>query len=269
MKVVYFGDDNSHTYSAAKQMTADSDTLIGQKNIKDCFLAVSEGRADAAVIPIENSVEGTVNETLDCLTNGDAYICRETKIPITHCLVVQSQAELKDIKILYSHYQALAQCENFIKTQLPAVKVIASSSTSAALKEITCKEVAAIARQAGEGTKILKSAVNDCPNNTTSFIMINRRGGTLPPEPIGADSLDRPHKCSVVFDVENKPGTLLNVLSEFKDFNLIKIESRPFKTDFGRYFFFVSFVVDDSAKLKTLFDNINKKSVMFKVLGIY
>ena len=260
MRIAYFGDKNSHTYAAASSLYKSGGEYTGHETVRKVIGAL-DGGADIAVVPVENSVEGYVNETLDCLLSESIYISREAILPIHQSLVCFKGAKAEDIKTIYSHPQALSQCRNYLSAHFPNAALEASHSTSDGLKKITDKSVAAIARSSGEGnTEILAANIEDYDSNTTRFLAL----GTTPS--FSGDN------CSIVFETANVPGALAAVLGVIagEGLNMTKIQSRPAKTKLGRYIFFVDFIfTQDKEKLMSFLARLQKETAMLKFLGKY
>ena len=210
--------------------------------IYECVMAVAEGRADRALVPIENSLEGSVNATLDALVfeTEEVKIVGEVVHPIQHTLLARDELPLDQIERVISHPQASAQCARFLRTKLAGAEVVSASSTADAVR---------IVAEAGEpwaalgthlsaelyGCRILADRVEDTSENETRFVWLERDAGRLPT----ADG--RRFKTSIVFfGLPDSPGALVGVLQEFAErgVNLSKIESRPRKEGLGRYVFF-------------------------------
>jgi len=236
--------------------------------IEDVFESVLEGNAEYGIVPVENSLEGSVAQTLEMLNTSDVRVCREITLKINHCLMALIGTELSDIKEIVSHPHALGQCKKFIKT-LPTVKTRNFSSTAEAAKDITDKKLigtGAIASKIAAklyGLAILKEGIQDNVNNQTRFFVISR---DCRPE---NDSLS---KTSIVIGLKDKPGALYVVLGLFAkaDVNLTKIESRPTKKTLGDYIFYIDFIGNiNEGKMKNLLDEVMKRSTHFKVFGSY
>jgi prephenate dehydratase len=210
--------------------------------IYECVMAVAEGRADRALVPIENSLEGSVNATLDALVfeTDEVKIVGEVVHPIQHTLLARDDLPLDEIERVISHPQASAQCARFLRTKLAGVEVLSASSTADAVRIVagTDRPWAALGTHLSAelyGCKILADRVEDTPENETRFVWLERDAGRLPT----ADG--RPFKTSIVFfGLPDSPGSLVGVLQEFaaRGVNLSKIESRPRKQGLGRYVFF-------------------------------
>ena len=210
--------------------------------IYECVMAVAEGRADRALVPIENSLEGSVNATLDALVfeTDEVRIVGEVVHPIRHTLVARNELPLGEIERVISHPQASAQCARFLRTKLADAEVVSASSTADAVRIVAGADhpwAALGTRLSAElyGCKVLADRVEDISDNETRFVWLERDAGRLPT----ADG--RPFKTSIVFfGLPDSPGSLVGVLQEFaaRGVNLSKIESRPRKQGLGRYVFF-------------------------------
>lgn len=257
MTITYLGDENSHSYAAAAAVAGDK---VGKTSIRSVIRAVAAEQADECVVPIENSIEGTVNECVDTLLGAGLYIKREILLPIHECLIGKAGAKKEDLKIVYSHPQALSQCRKYLEKNFMHVTVEALSSTSAALQKVTDVSVGAIARRPSAGLEVLESDIEDYENNTTRFVVLSRT-----PSYEG-------EKVSVVFDTANEPGALLSVLEVFKEnrLNLTKIESRPGKSGLGHYIFYVDFLMKGGKdELFDIMTKLGKRTSFLKFLGKY
>jgi chorismate mutase/prephenate dehydratase len=232
LTVAYLGPEATFTHQAAIKKFGHSTNYLPLKTIPDIFAEVSRRTADYGVVPIENSTEGVVTHTLDMLIDSDLKIVAQIILPIQHCLVAKSAKT--NIRKLYSHPQALAQCRRWIHENLSNVDIIETSSTARAA-ELAAKnpDSAAIASAlAAEkfGLKILASDIQDSSTNITRFLVLGRQ---IPP-PTGND------KTSLLFAVADRVGALHDALACFKrhKINLTKIESRPSKRRAWEYYFF-------------------------------
>ncbi len=259
----FFGPAGTFTEQAANLVGND---LLGFDSILDVLEAVKNQDVDLGVVPIENSIEGPVGVTLDLMVHDyDLKIKREIIIPISHNLLINTDATIEDIKYVYSHIQALSQCRKF--TDNMGVVVNSTPSTSAAAEMIKGKKDSASigTKRAAEiyGLKIAASDIQDYKNNVTRFIVL----GKTDHEFTGND------KTSVVFSMmEDKPGGLYHILEIFAkhDINLTKIESRPSKEKLGNYIFFIDFEghrTDES--IRNILGIIKSKVGFLKILGSY
>ncbi len=219
-------------------------------------MAVHEGTAERALVPIENSLEGSVNATLDALAmeTRDVAIVGEVVHPIRHCLIARTPLELSEIEAVVSHPQATAQCARFIRTRLPAARVLAGSSTADAVRMIAEHDGpwAALGNRVAAdryGCVVLRAGVEDVADNETRFVWL-ARADDPDATPPGRMSVAGPWKTAIVFwgIGSEAPGWLVSCLSELadRDVNMTRIESRPRKQGLGRYMFFVDFEGRDS-----------------------
>lgn len=272
--IFYLGPNGSYTQIAkekfAKKFGFEKVHSVGLKNIKSVLDNFILNENSIAIVPVENSIEGFVRETLDGIKSfkdKNLTIFADTKVQISHCLVANTN-EISDIKVVVSHPQALAQCQNTIVSLIPnEIEFLPYSSTSGSAVFIKDKgnSYAAIANYETAklyGLNILKENINDEKGNVTRFLML-KRGQTVPSE------FD---KTSIVFSTKNEHGALFKVLKVFEKnkINLTHISSRPNKKVLGEYIFFVDFVGHITQKniIKTLSD-VQKHSTWVKVLGSF
>lgn len=270
--LVYLGPEGSYTEIAAENFIKLKQLNNLNRIIKNSIIkvieAVDNSNGDVGVVPIENSIEGIVRETLDNLakTTSRVVITGETLVPISHCLISKSE-NISEINKIASIPQALAQCRNFIETNLGNAELIKTTSTSEAVKsliEMPDNYAAIGSSQAANlyGLNILAMGINDEKDNLTRFISL----GSSVPEPTGKD------KTSMAFSTSNKPGALVDILNVFKNnnINLSYIESRPSRKVFGDYTFFVDFEghMQDDTVLQTM-GKITPLVNFYRVLGSY
>jgi prephenate dehydratase len=256
MRVGYFGPEGTFTHealiAAAGGRRIDGVPL---PTIYDTVMAVHGGVVERALVPIENSLEGSVNATLDALAmeTDDVAIVGEVVHPIRHCLIARTPLELQEIEAVVSHPQANAQCARFIRSRLPQARVLAGSSTAEAVRMVAELDGAWAAlgnRLAAEryGCQVLRSGVEDVADNETRFVWLAPAGAA--PGAFGDSAPLGPWKTAIVFwgVGAEAPGWLVNCLSEFagRRVNLTRIESRPRKQGLGRYMFFLDLEGRDS-----------------------
>ncbi len=242
--------------------------------IYECVMAVVTGRSDRSLVPIENSLEGSVSATLDALVfeTDEVEIVGEVVHPVQHTLIARTRLALEEIERVVSHPQASAQCARFLRDRLAGADVVAASSTAEAVRIVAGSErpwAALGNRLSAElyGCEVLAERVEDTPANETRFVWLERRRG----DSRGADS--GPFKTSVVFwGLPDSPGSLVAALQEFagRGINLTKIESRPRKQGLGRYVFFADLEgrADDPAVIEAL-TAIEAQVETLRVLGCY
>ncbi len=278
-------------------------------DIEDAFLAAVKGTADISVIPVENSIEGSVGVTLDLLLENEAVIIGEIVVKIEHCLLSKGGSET--IRVILSHPQGLAQCRHFLKKHFPEAELRSTGSTSHAARLAgEFEEMAAIASpEAAEryGLKILLSNVQDRKENYTRFLVIQGEEKSLPEQTAEGGEFDRKSysefctstgnefysgpeagvervslsafKTSLIVYLEkDRPGALYELLGAFakRGINLTKIESRPSKKELGDYYFYIDFEGHTSDELiKDALEDIKSKAGTksktntLKVLGSY
>jgi chorismate mutase/prephenate dehydratase len=238
---------------------------VGLPSIKDVFFEVERKRADFGVVPVENSTEGVVNHTLDMFLESDLKIVAERGEQISQNLLSVS-GKLKDVKAVYSHTQALAQCRKWLDTHLPGIPVHAAASTSDAAVHATLDGTsAAIASVLAAQMYHLKPIalnIEDSPDNATRFLVIGHNS----PARTGRD------KTSIMMSIKDRVGALYDILQPFRqtDVNLTKIESRPTKKKAWQYVFFVDFKGhQNDAAVKAALGALEKQTVSLKILGSY
>ncbi|QBI19710.1 prephenate dehydratase [Egibacter rhizosphaerae] len=268
-RVAFLGPEGTFASEAARLAAPDAarDALSSIGEILD---AVRAETADLGVVPLENSIEGSVNLTLDELAFGEpgAMIRGEVTLPVTMNLLTRPGSQLSDIKAVRSQPHALAQCREWLETHLPAAQHDASTSTAEAAREAAESDgaVAALGTQlAAElyGLGVLARDVHDYPGNTTRFVLLSR---SMHPA-TGADKTSL-----VVFFGEDRPGLLLRILEEFalRGINLTKIESRPTKQQLGEYCIFIDCAghVSD-ARVGEALRSVHRHVANLRVLGSY
>jgi prephenate dehydratase len=263
----YLGPPGTFGEQAALLYSASAELLPFPRN-GAVVLAVANGKADLGIVPVENSLEGAVNETLDTLLAAEALSIRaELVLTVEQNLIVSPGTTLDDIDVVISHPQALAQCRGYLEANLPGVRLEAALSTAGAVAEaVGMRNAAAIGpRRAAEvhGGEILVAAIQDSKENKTRFVIV----GDHDAEPTGDDKTSI--ACTVPHD---RPGTLLGVLRELADrgINLTHIESRPSKEQLGIYVFLIDFDGHRSEpRAAEALAAIQGQANMFRVLGSY
>ena len=280
MRIGYFGPEGTFTQEALLSATRGVEfEQVPLPTIYGAVMAVHDGTVDRVLVPIENSLEGSVNATLDTLAmeTEDVAILGEVVHPIRHCLIARAELELPDIEVVISHPQASAQCARFVRTRLPQATVTVGSSTAEAVRTVASEDRpwAALGNRlaaARYGCVVLRAGVEDVPDNETRFVWLGPVGA-LPGGPGVEDPLG-PWKTAIVFwgIGSESPGWLVACLSEFaeRSVNLTRIESRPRKQGLGRYMFFVDIEGRDTephvaAGLKRLGSHVE----ILRVLGSF
>lgn len=261
--ISFLGPKGTFTHEAASRL---GDNLIPYCTIPAVMESVANGESEYGMVPIENSIEGPVGITLDSLAHKfDLKIFKEIILPINQNLIVNPGTKMEYIEDVYSHSQAISQCQEFI-SQNKIRPHYAVSTASAAKSIIGDKTKAAIGNsKAAElyGLEILKPDIQDTDNNETRFIVVSKDDH----EPTGDD------KTSIIFSIyEDKPGALYNVLGIFQknNINLTKIESRPSKKGLGKYLFFIDYIGHRKDDIfNVIMTEIDKETYFLKVLGSY
>lgn len=267
-KIAYFGPAGTYTEEAAIKYDPTAE-LIPFLNMPAVASAVETGMAEEGVLPIENSLEGSVATTLDLLIHDSPLLIKhELVLPIESCLLAKPGMKVSDVTVLFSHPQPLGQCRRFIDRCFPKAQVVASLSTVAAVEEMLAldKPAAAIGTRRAAvlyGAEILASGIQDNSANATRFVVLAPKDSL----PTGND------KTSICFAVsEDIPGALCNVLQEFasRGINLTKIESRPSKESLGKYIFLVDMEGHKlEPKVAEVLEKVQAKSSVFKIFGSY
>jgi|ADurb_Ile_02_Slu_FD_contig_61_896002_length_2733_multi_2_in_0_out_0_3 chorismate mutase/prephenate dehydratase len=264
LSVACLGPESSFTQMAALSHFGGSARILPQKSIGRVFDELEKGRVSFGVVPLENSVEGTVKLTLDRLIDTPLKIRAEIFLRISHCLL--SRGTKENVLRVYSHPQALAQCRTWLARNLPRAEPVETDSTaSAAVRAREDRRGAAIgSRMASRtyGLRILAEGIEDQPTNTTRFIVLG--GGRS--EPTGED------KTSILFGTPHIPGALHASLGPFSraGINLLRIESYPIRNRMWEYLFFVDFAGHtDEKNARNCLRRLEKKTVFLKVLGSY
>ena len=272
MKLAYLGPPGTFTEEALVSLpAAEGAELVPMGTVPEVVAAVAQGEAVAGLVPIENSIEGSVNVTLDALAFGDAsiQIAAEVVRPIRHAVLGLDGATLGTITDVSSHPHATAQCREYLAREMPGARVHAANSTAEAARDVAAlgdRVWAAIGTElAGKlyGLKVLAADIEDRPENATRFVLIGKERA----QPTGTD------KTSVVCFIEkDRPGSLLAILHEFSDrqINLTKLESRPTKERLGEYCFFIDMEGHaDEPPVRYAIDSLRTKILEVKVLGAY
>jgi prephenate dehydratase len=248
MRVGYLGPEGTVSHEAL--LTAPGSAafeLAPQPTLHEAVIAVHDGAVDRALVPIENSLEGSVNPTLDAIAfeTDDVVIVGELRHPVHLHLVAAGPLELAEVRVVVSHPQASGQCARFLRESLPGVPVVAARSTADAVRQVAGgfeSGAAAIGTHAAAdryGCSLLREDVEDDPGSETRFVWIARAGA----EPDRAEG--GPFKTALMFWGAGSagPGWLVRCLAEFaeRDVNLTRIESRPRRQRLGEYMFFLDF----------------------------
>ena len=265
LKVGCLGPEMSYSNLALIRYFGSSVKTSFESSIMEIFNEVEAGNYHYGIVPVENSSQGSIKETLDNLISSKLSICGEVNLKIQHCLLSKEKT-LKSIKKIYSHDQSFLQCNEWLEKNLPNTKRISAASNSAAVKKIIkMKNSAAIASEYSSlfyQIPIFKKNINDYKDNTTRFIVIGKNN-------VASSGND---KTSILASIPNKSGSLSKLLEPLADKNITmtKIESIPTKINNWEYMF----VIDirghkDDVRVTKVLNQMSKHSVFFKVLGSY
>ncbi len=281
MRVGYLGPQGTYSHQALleAELSPPADA-VGLATIYDTVMAVQEGVVQAALVPIENSLEGSVDVTLDTLATdaGEVAIVGESVSEIRNCLIAAGPLELAAIETVYSHPQANAQCARFLRTELSHAKVIATSSTADAVRSVTAEPAAAHAALGNRlaaslyGGRILLEDVDDQPGNQTRFVWLARGEERERVRALVAGAGDA--KTSIVFwgAGDGSPGWLVGCLAELSErgVSLTRIESRPRRIGLGHYMFFADFEgAGDDPPVAAAIEGLRGRCQEVRVLGSY
>ena len=288
--VAYLGPQGTFSHAAAMaffegQSRKSSEPWLMQPaaNIEDVFASVERGDTLFGVVPVENSTEGAVNNTQDCLLTTSVVIVGEIIIPIVHNLLGHQDLTNEKIHTIASHKQSLAQCRGWLSGNFPNVTLRECASNAQAAEFAQSEQgVAAIAGEFAArtyGLEILSASIQDHSHNRTRFLILSKGSETLVKSlstSLGRAENARERKTSLLVATDNKPGALFRILEPFNDLqiDLSKIEARPSKQRAWEYVFFIDFVIDatshDTGALeKKLFGLLEPRTTSLRVLGSY
>ncbi len=265
MKIAIQGEAGAFSHEAARRMVPGCSIVPCARSL-EVFDRIERGSVQAAVIPIENSLAGSVAEHFDLLLTRDVFIQREFRLRIVHNLIAAPGVKFSSLRRVLSHPVALEQCRNFFRRH-PSVEPVPFYDTAGSVKHVLedgLRDAAGIAgRQAATvyGGKILKAGIEDDKRNFTRFFLIRKQRRVAP----------RANKTSIAFKVKNIAGALFKALSVFalRDISLSKIESRPMRGQPWEYVFYVDFLRGDDEAAQNALRHLSEVADFVKVLGIY
>lgn len=265
MKVAFQGEPGAYSEQAVFNYCGEVDT-VPCETFDAVFDSVASGESDSALIPIENSLAGSIHQNYDLFLRHDLHIVGEYLLRVRHCLIAMPGVKKEDIRKAISHPQALGQCAGYLRSHgIKAEQVYDTAGSVKMLKESGALDVAAIAsRRAAElhGMQILEEGIEDNAENYTRFLAVGREATV----PTGEA------KTSIVFTLKNQPGALFKALSVFalRDIDLTKIESRPLQGKPWEYLFYVDFIgsAQDDVSKRAL-DHLGEYALTLRVLGSY
>ena len=266
-RIVFQGTEGAYSQAAMKKYFGDNISGFRVQTFRDAMEAIEEGYADFAVLPIENSSAGAVNEVYDLLMEFENYIVGEVFLPINHTLAALPGTKLSDVERVYSHPQALMQSAKFLDEHREWEQISVTNTAVAAkkvLEDKDHKQAAVCSAYAAElyGLEVLQEQINHNTNNATRFIIVTNQ----------KIFLKEASKISICFEAAHESGSLYHLLSHFiyNDLNMIKIESRPIEGRNWEYCFFVDFEgnMADGA-VKNAIRGLREESRSLKILGNY
>jgi prephenate dehydratase len=266
MRIAFQGESGAYSEAAALQLERDAETLPFP-SFEDVFAAVAGGRATHGILPVENSIGGTIHRNYDLLLDHQLPIVGEVELQVVHHLLVLPGVRETDLRRVFSHPQALAQCERFLRT-LSGVEMVATHDTAGSarmIREGDLRDAAAVASaRAAEvfGLESLRAGIQDFEDNITRFVIVGRTSAPIGP----------PNKTTIVFALPNAPGSLFKALSVFalRDIDLTKIESRPIRGTPWEYLFYVDVAIarDAPACVRALM-HLGEVAKWVRTLGSY
>jgi len=263
--VSFQGERGAYSEEAATMFFGPNVRTIPCRTFKEVFQSVEEKSVDYGIVPSENSLEGSINQTYDLLLETLLRIRGEVKVRVRHCLLTVPGTSIEEVRVVYSHPQALAQCAGFLqKLGLETIPAYDTAGSAKMLIEKRLKAGAIASERAAEiyGLTVLKRGIEDFPENFTRFFVLGRVD-------VSSTGKDR---TSIVFATTHTPGSLHNALGELasRQINLTKIESRPIRGTPWEYNFFVDFEGHESdPKVSEAIRALRSSTAMLKILGSY
>jgi prephenate dehydratase len=267
--VAFQGERGAYSEAAAVTFFGDSVQPVPYNDFDSVFEAVTTGQVDRGVLPVENSLAGSIHRNYDLLLRHELFIVGEVQIPIAHQLIALPGVTLKDVKKVYSHPQALAQCEHSITRILPQTERVVTYDTAGSVKMIKEQNItdgAGLASQRAADIyemHIIQPDMQDDAENYTRFVVVAR-------EPVVPTTGEV--KTTIVFSMDNIPGSLFKSLAVFalRDIDLTKIESRPLQGKRWQYFFYIDFIASQNEERgRNALNHLQEITSYLKVLGSY
>ncbi len=268
MVVAYQGEPGAYSEAAAQRYAPDA-TLLPCASFDDVFRVVESGEASLGVLPIENSIGGTIHRNYDLLLEHALQIVGDLELRVVHSLIALPGTTIDQIRTIYSHPQALAQCDRYLRS-LPGVEVVATYDTAGSAKLIKDKQLAGAAAIASERAaavfelQVLESGIQDFADNITRFLVVS----ATPVDP----AITRTNKTTVVFTLSNEAGALFKALSVFalRGIDLTKLESRPIPGRPWEYLFYADLAVGaQDARCVRALAHLDEFAPMLRNLGSY
>jgi prephenate dehydratase len=266
LRVAIQGERGAFSHQAAIGVLGDGIEVVPEGTFDDLFASVGEGRADRALVPIENSLHGSIHENYDRLQNSPLHIVGETQLRIRQCLIARPGATVPDLRRVASHPVALAQCRRFFADR-PAIEPVTAYDTAGAVRDLMRagedSEGAIASALAARlyGGELLREGIEDDPQNYTRFLVLAVEPGPL----------EEATKTSIVFVLENVPGSLHKALGAFatRGVDLCKLESRPLRGHPWEYSFYLDALGDPKGAAGDALEELKAASREFRILGHY
>jgi prephenate dehydratase len=269
-RVAFQGEPGAFSEAAAYQLLGDSITTVPRATFDAAFAAIKDGATDALLVPVENSLAGSVVRVFDLLLESSLQIVAETILPIEHHLIGCPGASLADIRAVASHPMALAQCEKLF-TDHPSWKRVPAEDTAGSVREVLARQDKSVAAIAGQRAAdhyrgvVLAKSVQDNAENFTRFVLL------VPESQADAQAAPNAHKMSIAMRLAHRPGALLASLEPFArhQVNLLKIESRPIHGRPWEYQFFLDVESERPGNLEKALIEVRAATAEFRALGRY
>src|SRR5437660_475990 len=272
VRVGFQGELGAFSQEAVRQLLGDRAAVVPFQRFEEVFRALDRGETDASVIPIENTLAGSVHENYDHLLHFDVKIVAETNVRIVHNLMAPPGVRFRDLRRVYSHPVALNQCLQFF-TDHPEIERVPFYDTAGSVKMVMEEKladaggIASAVAASMYGARILKRSIEDDRQNFTRFFLLNAKRRIVPSQrPV------KVWKTSIVFNTRNVPGALFRSLSAFalRDLNLNKIESRPLRGKPWEYLFYLDCLSrPDDPRLEKALGHLTELADFLKILGTY
>jgi chorismate mutase/prephenate dehydratase len=264
--VAFQGERGAYSESAVYQFFGKETEVKPCRDFRDVFESVKRQEVQAGVVPVENSIEGSVNQNYDLFFNFDLKVCGEVIVKIVHCLIANPGTSLKSVKAVYSHPQALAQCRSFLeKSKWELIPTYDTAGSVKLIKEKKLNDAVAIASErAAEiyGMQILARDIANNKENYTRFFVLSMEDSPMTDK----------DKTSIIFSAKHEPGLLYHALGEFakRNINLTRIESRPTKQTAWEYNFYLDFEGHRTEpKCTEALKALKEYAIFIKILGSY
>jgi prephenate dehydratase len=270
MRVAFQGESGAYSEAAAVQLLGEEIRTVPRATFDSTFRAITEGAADALLVPVENTLAGSVVRVYDLLLESTLEMCGETILPIEHQLLGMPGARMQDITVVASHPMALAQCERFFATN-PDLKRVPAEDTAGSVREMMdrgekhCASIASKRACAHYAAIILQENIQDSADNFTRFVLLLPSGEAKRYRGTSA------RKISLAMRLAHKPGALLAALDPFAKHgvNLLKIESRPIHGKPWEYQFFLDVESTEGQAMEKALDEVRKTTAELRELGRY